>query len=262
MKYIIFGTGEYYKRYISWFKGRDVVALLDNATDKQGTLLGGVPVISPTELHLVEYDVIIILSFYVREMKQQLLDLGVEDDRIFHFYDLHDLFARDDSIKAAISGKKRLLLLTHDLEMGGPALALFHAARVLKNNGFEVFVASMQEGPLSDDILNENIPVIVDRRLQICRMTELNWVFGFDLIICNTINFNVFLSERKSEIPVIWWLHDARRYYDGIKIGRMNKMDTRNMKIVSVGPIPREAILEFIPGIQVDSLLYGVTENV
>ena len=39
MKYIIFGTGEYYKRYKRWFLDRDVVVLLDNDTKKQGKMI-------------------------------------------------------------------------------------------------------------------------------------------------------------------------------------------------------------------------------
>ena len=49
-KYVLFGTGDYYKRYIHWFKKEDVVALMDNDRQKQGQKLDGYPVISPQEI--------------------------------------------------------------------------------------------------------------------------------------------------------------------------------------------------------------------
>ena len=80
MKYLLFGTGDYYNRYKKWFEPEDVLALLDNAPEKQNTLLDGIPVLSPQEGIKLEYDVVIILSFYVKSMKQQLVELGVEEE--------------------------------------------------------------------------------------------------------------------------------------------------------------------------------------
>lgn len=91
MKYLLFGTGDYYNRYKKWFEPEDVLALLDNAPEKQNTLLDGIPVLSPQEGIKLEYDAVIILSFYVKSMKQQLVELGVEEEKIIHFFDLHKI---------------------------------------------------------------------------------------------------------------------------------------------------------------------------
>ena len=102
------------------------------------------------------------------------MGLGVEERRIMHFYDLHwliynDLVKKDIQYYACademiLSDNKehnRILLLSHDLELGGPALAVFHAAKVLKHNGYQVVVASMLDGLLRDKLLQETIPVVV-----------------------------------------------------------------------------------------------------
>ena len=262
MKYVLFGTGEYYYRYRNWFRDRTVVAILDNDKMKQGMELDGRTIIAPDSILNLEYDAVVILSFYVTEMKSQLVNLGVSEEKIFHFYDLHDLFLKEsNNWYSGFGCRKSILLLAHDLSLGGPSLALYHAAVALKKAGYEVVFASMMDGELINKLESSKIPVIVDSRLQIYTMSELDWTIRYDLIICNTINFNVFLSERNVDIPVIWWLHDARRYYDGIKEERLKKIDTRNMKILSVGPIPAMAFNEFLPDIYVDRLLYGVTEN-
>ncbi len=262
-KYILFGTGDYYRRFRHWFDSRDVVAILDNDPNKQDSVLDGRPVIAPDEIKNLDYDAVVILSFYVTEMKKQLIELGVSLDRIFHFYDLHELFLREAerSIGSAVD-KKSILLLSHDLTLGGPALALYHAAIILKKSGYDVVYASMLDGDLRSKLEDSFIPVIIDERLQICTMRELPWVGRYDLLLCNTINFNVFLSDRDKKVPVIWWLHDSSFFYDGISDERLSDMDFDNIKVVSVGPVPRNAMGKYRSDISISDLIYGVSNGV
>lgn len=209
MKILLFGTGDYYNRYKKWFARQDVVALLDNSKQKQHTVIDGVEILSPEEGVTLNYDTIVILSFYVRQMKQQLIALDVEEQRIFHFYELRQLFGEDwdrrpvryflnaeQITKTTIAGRAKILLMSHDMTLGGPAIALFHAAAMLKNKGYDVVCSSMTDGPLRDMLIKNDIPVIVDENLQIATMQETQWVNGFSAIMCNTLSFHVFLSER------------------------------------------------------------------
>ena len=91
LKYLLFGTGDYYERYKKWFSNDEIIALLDNSELKQGTYIDGIQVLSPSQGIKLNYDAIVILSFYVQAMKQQLLELGVDEDCIYHFYDIHSL---------------------------------------------------------------------------------------------------------------------------------------------------------------------------
>ena len=263
MKYVLFGTGDYYKRFKHWFDGRKVIAVLDNDPKKQGTIFDGYPVMAPTDINSIEYDAIVILSFYITEMKKQLIELGVAPERIFHFYDLHELFLNDKKQSVEIAPEvKSILLLSHDLSLGGPALALYHAAVILKHSGYEVVYASMLDGELRNKLEDSFIPVVIDERLQIGTMNELVWTKRYDLIICNTINYNIFLSERDEKIPVIWWLHDSPFFYEGIKCERLNRLVMTNMKMLSVGPVPRSAMNQYKPDVMIEDLIYGVSNNV
>ena len=76
----------------------------------------------------------------------------------------------------------KILLLSNDLALGGPSIALFHAAIILKKCGYSVVYASMLEGPLKDKIIEHDIPVVVDENLQIATMKETKWVDTFSLI--------------------------------------------------------------------------------
>lgn len=263
MIFLLFGTGDYYNRYRKWFLDENVAALLDNAPEKQNTCIDGVKVVSPEEGVQMAYDVIVILSFYYMTMKRQLLELGVEEEKIYHFYDLHKLLRVHsyDSSMAAEETKGKILLLSQDLTLGGPAIALFHAAKILKKHGWPVVYASMLEGPLREQIEEAEIPVVVDDNLQIGTMQDCVWTQGFTLIICNTINFYVFLSKRNADTPVIWWLHDAPFYYDGVDKELLCGIDRRNLQVVSVGQIPKRAIQEWLPDLDVGQLLYGVADS-
>lgn len=275
MRFLLFGTGDYYNRYKKWFPRESVLALLDNSSLKQHTKIDGIQVLSPEEGINLKYDVIVILSFYVKEMRQQLSLLGVEEDRIFHFYDLHRLIYNAecrkpmvyygnacDTILSAYRGNRVLLLMSQDLEIGGPALALFHAAKILKKRGYRVLFTSMIDGLLKDKLLLENIPVVVDVNLQIETMADADWIRGFDLLICNTINYHVFLSKRTDKTPVIWWLHDSEFFYHGVRKNVLASIDTERMEVCSVGPVPEASIHSFLPNLPVKRLLYGVSDTI
>ncbi len=274
MKFLLFGTGEYYKRYKKWFAKEDISALLDNSPEKQNTCLDGIPILSPEEGIKLTYDVVLILSFFVKEMREQLLRLGVAENNICHFYDLHRLIYKKEILKpvqyygeaekiirSGNAAVKKMLLLSQDLELGGPAIALYHAAKILRDQGNRVIYVSMIDGPLRKRLLESDISVIVDVNLQIGTMRDINWIKGFDLIICNTLNFHIFLSERNVSVPVIWWLHDPAFFYEGVRKENMEKIDATDMEVCAVGPFPERAIHQYMPLLEVKRLLYGVADS-
>lgn len=270
MKFLLFGTGEYYNRYKIWFIKEDIIALIDNSKEKQGQYIDNILVIPPEAVCQYEFDAIVILSFYVKAMKFQLIQLGIEESRIYHFFDLHNLIYHQVKKRAIHyyepkdkneSENKKILLLSHDLTLGGPALALYHAAQILRKNGYQAVYGSMLDGPLRRTLTEEGIPIIVDENLMIETMKEAEWTNGYSLIICNTMNYHVFLSERDQNVPVVWWLHDALFFYDGIRQEVMEKISQDNMQIWSVGPIPKKAVQTFRPDLQIEDLLYGVADQ-
>ncbi|MCI9488661.1 MAG: glycosyltransferase family 4 protein [Dorea sp.] len=267
MKFLIFGTGEYYNRYKIWFGREDILALIDNSKEKQGRYIDGIRVVAPEDAVQYVFDAVVILSFYVKAMKSQLMDLGVDEDKIYHFFELRGLRAylkpkRERHFYGAQEkGDGKVLLLNHDLTLGGPALALYHAAQVLIKNGYRAVYGSMMDGPLRNILLDEGIPVVVDENLALETMEEVEWIGGYSLIICNTMNFHVFLSERDKKVPVVWWLHDALFFYDGVRREVMRSICRENMRVWSVGAIPEKAVKTFRPDFHVEDLLYGVEDQ-
>ncbi len=269
MRYLLFGTGDCYERYRGWFIREEVVALIDNAVSKQNRKKDGWDVLSPEEGIRQNYDAIVILSFYVETMRNQLLGMGVEREKIFHFYDLHKLINVKNRKKTVqyygnfdiCSGNGKILLLNQNLAVGGPAFTLFDMAKILKRNGYHVVYGSMLDGPLKNNLLEEDIPVVVDENLLIGTMEDIEWISDYELVVCNAINFYVFLSKRDCSIPIIWWLHDSEFFYQGVDKNVITKILPENLSIFSVGPIPERAIKKYLQNMKVNTLLYGVNDK-
>ena len=209
MKCLIFGTGDYYERYKKWLENEEIVALIDNSCEKQGMYLDGHIVISPDQVCKYEYDNILILSFYYNDMREQLLQYGVDPQKIYHFYSIRQIVDWKKNKKDLIGygdykrildmqtiGRK-VLLLSPELNNGGPAIALFHVALILKKKGMNILVASMIDGELREKYLNSNISVVIDNNLQMSVMKEEEWTSKFDLIICNTLCTRRYLRQTK-----------------------------------------------------------------
>lgn len=79
------------------------------------------------------------------------------------------------------------------MTLGGPAIALYHVAQVLKEYGYEVVFDLAIDGPLKEKILESDIPVVIDNNLQVFTMNDCEWTNNFSLILCSTINYYVFI---------------------------------------------------------------------
>lgn len=271
MKLLIFGTGEYYERFKKWVAKEEIVALLDNSSAKQHTMIDGVEVLAPQEGVTRDYEAVVIMSFYIKAMKKQLMELGVATERIYHFYDLRKLINLGENWQTIQyygiteqelkeNAKTKIALLSTDLALGGTAIALFHMAKVLKKQGYPIVFASMMDGPLRARLEEQDIPVIIDPNLQLSTMRETEWLSDFRLILCNAINYYIFLSERDLQIPMIWWLHDSTFFYDGVDRDVLRRILQENLTVLSVGPVPEKTIHSIMPGLQVEQLLYGVED--
>jgi FlaA1/EpsC-like NDP-sugar epimerase len=85
MKCIIFGAGDIGRRLCGEIKniGNDeVLCFVDNNRHKQDTVIDGVRVLSPDKIFDFDYDKIIIATSYTDSMLAQLLDMGIERNKI------------------------------------------------------------------------------------------------------------------------------------------------------------------------------------
>lgn len=81
---IIFGAGSAgigAFEYITQVSGNKVIAFVDNDSQKHGSKLNDLPIISPDELVNYDYDKVIIASMYWLEIELQLQELGLKADK-------------------------------------------------------------------------------------------------------------------------------------------------------------------------------------
>ncbi len=158
------------------------------------------------------------------------------------------------------SKQNSILLLNQDLTLGGPALALYNMALCLKRLGYDVVYGSQIDGPLRKNLVESDIPVVIDENMLVATMDECQWVYNFEKIICNTINFHIFLSKRDLSVPVVWWLHDAAFFYEGINRRAMNEIKTDNLTILAVGSISTSALKTYRSDFKIKNFIYGVDD--
>lgn len=263
MKVLLFGSGDCYQKYKKWFDGMDVAGILDNDESRRGMVLDGRKVMLPSEGVRKEYDCIYILSVHEKEMKSQLLDLGVEENKIYHYFDigkhLHPA-QKPLEIYGDAFGKKAVLALFYDLDFNGASLALFGMVKAVKSRGIPAAAASMNDGGLKKALLELGVVVVIDSNMQVNTFQNIQWAQHFGLVICNTVNYYRMLSRRDTSIRFIWWLHEPELFYEGIEKKLFLEIDEKNLDVYAAGQAAAEAFHKLRPEIAVKTLFYGLPD--
>lgn len=81
---IVFGAGGGGKKFIKNCKDKyNFIAFSDNDKNKFGTRIDNLPVISPEEITNRTFDVVIVASMWVNEISDQLIELGVDKEKVY-----------------------------------------------------------------------------------------------------------------------------------------------------------------------------------
>ena len=83
MKILLFGASlggqNFIKNHANVY---EILAVIDNDSNKQGKLLDNIEIIHPSEINNYNYDKIIVASMFVDSISKQLAELGVAKDKI------------------------------------------------------------------------------------------------------------------------------------------------------------------------------------
>lgn len=112
------------------------------------------------------------------------------------------------------SGKKQLLLITHQLSRSGAPLALYSMAQQLRRD-YHIAVMTVELGELLEDYRKLGIPVIYVGKYWNRKFVFKAFAKQFDGVIANTIlNFPAVVLLDGIKIPVFWWIHEHENYFD------------------------------------------------
>lgn len=93
---IIFGTGYLAKQILFYEYELEIKFFIDNDVKKIGTQFAGYEIKAPEALVGAEYNQVVLASDkYAFEMRKQLLDMGVESDKIICYWEL-DMFDKNN----------------------------------------------------------------------------------------------------------------------------------------------------------------------
>ena len=160
-----------------------------------------------------------------------------------------------------VPGAKKLFVLSHELSLTGAPVVLAQAVRILKEAGWQIVVASPEDGVLKEEFLREGIPVLILGDLN-GNADWLRCTADFDLILVNTIvPFRQIQQLRCTGLPVLWWLHDAKSGYEEYLRHVLPKTVGDNIHIFSVSQYADDAVKRYRPGYHTRLLLYGLKDE-
>ena len=276
LRVLLFGTGEYYQSYKEWFCQTDVVGLLDNDRAKQGGMLDGHLIYSPEDGVKLPFDQVYLLSVYQNEMKEQLRKLGVPEEKIYSRDDIKEglgkFFPRRDvmffrpgqAVRTIVPqfSHPPVALISYDMEdTTGASVALFQAAKILRQNGQEILFVSLTDGPMRERLLQMDISILVDPSLRVVTLDSISWAAQCALVFVNTNQFYVLMRGHAIDRPILWWLHDSEMLYEGKDCDSLNDVPQGDVAVYPVGKLAREAFARHCPHWTMgEDLLYGIED--
>src|SRR5262245_14529461 len=121
-------------------------------------------------------------------------------------------------------GIRRLLFVSHNLNLEGAPLVQLLLARGLRQRGYEIAVVSSTDGPLGDRYRADGMPVTVgnalygigdatDYRRRMRGLARRLQRGGFDLVLANTLqSFWAVTVAQLADIPVVWTVHESANW--------------------------------------------------
>lgn len=277
---IIFGIGETYKLRRHWLnENREwikITAFLDNNSEVQGKKVDGIVVYAPQEIKRIFFDGIVILSQkFGQEMTEQLLNLGINHEKIWNFCTLkltalrgkRTLYSGRKSICDTSKGK--ILVITTEMGFNGGTMVAVYAAQALQNRGYEVMLsAPFVNEKLLEEIVQQGLDVTIWDCLPYIFPEDNEWISYYDAVLVNVFQMMNCAYEISKVKPVLWWVHEDRSiwksfYQDTQK--EFSVIDTSEwmdrLDVLGVSNIAKEAFNYFYPSVADRILPFGIPDR-
>ncbi len=272
MKIAIFGVGLIYQRNKYLFKNYQVEYIIDNAEAKQGSLIDGMIISAPNEVDYDKCSYIIIMVQHYDEIRKQLLDLGVSEDKIVPYTRLGELLDQrvlvyekngqlelEEWLSKKISCHQKIVMIfSHELSYSGVPVALLNLAKILKTMGYIVILAGLSADTFEYEIQKEEIDYINNLEIFYEGKKFLELVNRIDFFIAGTLVLSRLVSViAMLEKPVMWWIHESDRVlYDKVKLVDVPK----NVHIYTGGSRVKEMVHKRWHNVPTKELLYFIPD--
>ena len=210
IKIVIFGTGQYYKNRASKIEGIlqvQICAYIDNNPDLYAQKINDIPILSPGDLKWVEYDYVVLMSIYAGDI------MFWGQFRAKFCQEKIRLYPAEISISAQ---KKKVLIISTQLNYNGGSLAAVYAAMALKRVGYDVVIATPDGDRLfMEEVVKKGLAIAVCPAFPYIQ-EEIEWIKNFDIVIVNVFQMIRCACEISKIRPVLWWIHEPNEIYKPI----------------------------------------------
>lgn len=156
---------------------------------------------------------------------------------------------------------KKILVITHQLSRTGAPIVLLDMIRVYQKQGYNIDVITMLDGELGETLAEMNISVSVQEQFIGQAEEFYQLAREYDMVIANTlITYEVIHILNHSEIPVLWWLHEGRQYFEYFAsvLPDFSRLSA-NIHVFSVGHYVQNVVSELY-GYHTEILHFGVED--
>ena len=110
------------------------------------------------------------------------------------------------------AGTPRVLFVSHETTLSGAPIQLVHLVRWLRKAGWDVAVATPDEGPISEMLARDNIATVMEPTLltdlEHTKLREL--CRDYEVVVANTIaSWPAVRAAHLEKRPVLWYLHET-----------------------------------------------------
>jgi GT2 family glycosyltransferase/glycosyltransferase involved in cell wall biosynthesis/tetratricopeptide (TPR) repeat protein len=150
-----------------------------------------------------------------------------------------------------------ILIFSHDLTESGAPRAAFDVARILRNDGHFVVVASPSDGPYRERLRNIGVDVIVDQLLLNQDHNVFDFARNFDKVICNTIVCWPVVAQLHKVVDVYWYVHESEIIHRHIRDApEVLALLRSGVTLLVPSARPANALAEY--GLKAQLIEYGV----
>ncbi|GEM_PF-1135173 len=268
MKILVFGTGGIYQRFKHFFEQMEVIGLIDNDPDKWGTHIDGYNVVSPRDIRKINFDYIFLASVYYESMRKQLLELGIEENKIIDCK--HKGFMKNMSqseqymfpvCQTGTKCRKRILMFSHMLNLSGAPVVFCRLAKVLKSQGYDITVIAEKNSKVSHhtllyQLLQEQISVIMVSCYDFFDIEEA--AGKYDLFWVSTVLLGDVVTRLLTlDKKVYWWLHETDDIYVNYS-GTLVFPKSNNLYVLTGGWMAAESFKRYSGQDIYQNLMYGI----
>lgn len=114
--------------------------------------------------------------------------------------------------KSGAAARPRILFVSHETTLSGAPIQLVHLARWLREAGWDICVATPDEGPITEMLAAAGVATVVEPTL----LTDLaharlrTLCRDFDVIVANTIaSWPAVRAAHQEGLPALWYLHET-----------------------------------------------------